>query len=78
MNWLGNRITQFIGLSFLEWKFGYFVLFVSVLSHSLSELFTVFIFWFPYSVKNVLKNIQKYSQPDRSVRELDQPGFRIL
>ena len=44
MNWLGNRIIQFIGFSFLEWKFGYFVLFVSVLSHSLSELYTICIF----------------------------------
>ena len=44
MNWLGNRISQFIGFNFPEWKFGYFVLFVSVLSHSMSELYTVCIF----------------------------------
>ena len=44
MNWLGNRISQFIGFSFPEWKFGYFVLFVSVLSHSVLELYTVCIF----------------------------------
>ena len=46
MNWLGNRINQFIGFGFPELKFGYFVLFVSVLSHSVSELYTVFIFGF--------------------------------
>ena len=42
MNWLGNRISQFIGFSFPEWKFGSFVLFVLVLSHSVLELYTVF------------------------------------
>ena len=77
MNWLGNRISQFIGFSFLKWKFGYFVLFVSVLSHSVSELYTIF-FWFTYSVRNVLKNFQNCSQPDRPVGELDQPVCRVL
>ena len=42
---MGNQISQFIGLSFLEWKFGYFVLFVSVLSHSVSEWYTVCLFF---------------------------------
>ena len=52
------------------------VLFVSVLSHSVSELYTVcFFFSFPYSVRNVLKNFQNCSQPDRPVGELDQPVF---
>ena len=78
MNWLGNRISQSIGLSFPEWKFWYFVLFVSVLSHSVSELFIVCIFWFPYFVRNVLKNFQNCSQPDLPVGELDQPVFRVL
>ena len=80
MNWLGNRISQFIGFSFPEWKFRYFVLFVSVLSHSMSELYTVclFFFWFPYSVRNVLKNFQNCSQLDRPVGELDRPVFRVL
>ena len=36
LNWLGNRICQFIGFNFPKWNFGYFVLFVSVLSHSVS------------------------------------------
>ena len=71
MNWLGNRIGQFIRFSFPEWKFGYFVLFVSVLSHLVLELYTVCIFWFPYSVRNVMKNFQNCSQPDRPVRKLD-------
>ena len=78
MNCLGNRISQFIGFSFPEWKFGYFVLFVSVLSHSVSELYTVCIFWFPYSVWNVLKNFQNCSQPDQPVGEMDHPVFRVL
>ena len=78
MNWLGNQINQFIGFSFSELKFGYFVLFVSILSHSVSELYTICIFWFPYSVRNVLKNFQNCSQPDRPVGELDQPVFRVL
>ena len=52
--------------------------FVSVLSHSVSELYTVYIFWFPYFVRNVLKNFQNCSQPDRSVGELDQPVFWVL
>ena len=78
LDWLGNRISQFIGFSFPEWKFGYFVLFVSVLSHSVSELYTVCIFWFPYSIRNVLKTFQNRSQPDRPVGELDQPVFRVV
>ena len=77
MNWLGNRISQFIGFGFPEWKFGYFVLFVSVLSHSVLELYTVF-FLFPYSVRNVLKIFQNCSQLDQPVGELDQPIFRVL
>ena len=71
---LGNWISQFIGLSFPEWKFGYFVLFVLVLSHSVLELYTIF-FLFRYSVRNVLKNFQNCSQPDRPVVELDQQVF---
>ena len=78
MNWLGNQISQFIGFSFQEWNFGYFVLFVSVLSHSVSELYTVCFFWFPYYVRNVLKKFQNCSQPDRLVGERDQPVFRVL
>ena len=31
---------------------------MSVLSHSVSELYTVYIFWFPYSVRNVYKNFR--------------------
>ena len=53
----------------------YFVLFASVLSHSVLELYTVFIFWFPYSVRNVLKNFQNFSQLDQLVGELDQQFF---
>ena len=50
---------------------------MSVLSHSMSELYTVcFFFWFPHSVKNVLKNFQNCSQLDRPVGELDQPVFQ--
>ena len=78
MNWLGNRISHFIWFSFPEWKFKYFVLFVSVLSHSVSKLYIVYIFWFPYSVRNVLKKFQNCSQPDRPVGELNQPVFRVL
>ena len=49
------------------------------LSHSVSEWYIVcFIFWFPYSIRNVLKNFQNFSQPDRPVGELDQPFFRVL
>ena len=77
MDLLENHISRFIGFSFLELKFGYFVLFVSVLSHSVLELYTVCFFWFPYSVRNVLKNFQNCSQPDRPVGELDQPVFRF-
>ena len=51
---------------------------MSVLSHSVSELYTVYLFWFPYSVRNVLKNVQNFSQLDRSVGELDQPIFLVL
>ena len=54
MNWLGNRINQFIGFSFPEWKFGYFILFLLILSPSVSKLYIVCIFWFPYSVRNVM------------------------
>ena len=50
---------------------------MSVLSHLVSELYTVcfFFFWFPYSVRNVLKKFQNCSQPNRPVGELDQPVF---
>ena len=51
---------------------------MSVLSHSVSELYTVYIFWFPYSVRNVLKNFHNCSQPDRPVGELDQLVFRVF
>ena len=78
MKWLGNQISRIIRFSLLEWKFGYFVLFVSVLSHSMSELYTVCIFWFPYSVRNVLKISQNCSQLDLPVGELDQTFFRVL
>ena len=78
LNLLGNWISQFIRFSFPEWKFGYFVLFVSVISHSVSELYTVCIFWFPYSVRNVLKNFQNCSQPDQPFGELDSQFFRVL
>ena len=78
MNLLGNQINRFIEFSFPEWKFGYYVLFVSVLSHLVLELYTVFFFWFPYSVRNVLKKFQNCSQPDRPVGELGQPVFRVL
>ena len=53
-------------------------LFVSILNHSVSELYTVCFFWFPYSVRNVLKNFQNCSQPDPPDGELDQPVFWVL
>ena len=59
MNWLGNRISQFIGFSFPEWKFGYFVLFVSVLSHSVSELYTICIFFVSLLCKECSKKFSE-------------------
>ena len=49
-----------------------------VLSHSVSELYTVCIFWFPYSVRNVRKKFQNCSQSNPPVGELDQPVFRVF
>ena len=42
MDWLGNRISRFIGLGFPEWQFRYFALFVLVFGHSESELHSVY------------------------------------
>ena len=41
MDYLGNRISRFIGLGFPERQFRYFALFVLVLGHSESELYSV-------------------------------------
>ena len=56
--------VQFSGME--VWVLCFFF-FVSVLSHSVSKLYTVYIFWFPRSVRNVLKNFQNCSQLDRPV-----------
>ena len=37
----GNQTNRFIGFSFPEWQFGYFALFVLVISHSKLELHSV-------------------------------------
>ena len=42
MDWVGNRISRFIGLGFPERQFGYFAVFVLVLGHSESELHSVY------------------------------------
>ena len=39
---------QFIGFSFPEWQFGSLAPFMSVLSHSVSELYTVCFFFFGF------------------------------
>ena len=46
LNWLGNRISRFIRFSLLEWHFGYFVLFVLVLSHLKLDWYLVCFFGF--------------------------------
>ena len=43
---LGNRISWFMKFSFLEQQLGHFALFGSVLSHSESELHSVYFFGF--------------------------------
>ena len=45
---------------------------MSVLSHSESDLFSVF-FWIPDSLKKVLTNLESLSQPDELVGKPDQP-----
>ena len=41
---LGNRTSRFIGLCLSEQKFGYFALFVSILGHSKSKLYSICFF----------------------------------
>ena len=41
MNWLGNQIIQFTEFSLLEPQFGSLASFVSILSHSESDLHSV-------------------------------------
>ena len=45
MNFLGNQINWFTEFSLLEQQFGSLAPFVSVLSHSVSELYTVCLFF---------------------------------
>ena len=73
MNWLGNRINRFIKFSLLERQFGYFVLFVLVLSHSKSDWYLVYFFWIPDSQRKVLKKFESLSQPAELVGKLNQP-----
>ena len=43
MDRLGNRTNRFIRLGLLEWQFGEFALFVLVLGHSESRLYSVYL-----------------------------------
>ena len=46
MNWLGNQISRFTEFSLLEQQFGSLAPFVSVLSHSELDLYSVLFFGF--------------------------------
>ena len=52
---------------------GHYALFGPVLTHSESELYTIYFFWIPYSVRNVLENFENCSQSAQPVGEPNQP-----
>ena len=47
MDFLGNQISRFTEFSLLEQQFGSLAPFVSVLSHSESDLYSIYFFGFP-------------------------------
>ena len=81
LNWLGNQISRFTEFSLLEHRFGSLAPFVLVLSHSESDLYSIFFFfWIPDSLRKVLKNFESLSQLAELVRKPDQPvtEFNLL
>ena len=48
-------------------------LFVSVFSHLESELYFIYLFWIPDSMRKILTNFKNCSQPDEPVGKPDQP-----
>ena len=75
---LENRIYRFIRFFFLEIAVRVLCI-VWVRSHSFGvKIVHRLCFWFPHSIRNVLKNFQNCSQPDQLVGELDQPVCRVL
>ena len=46
--------------------------FVSVISHSESEWYSIFFCWILDSVRNILKHFENFSQPDEPVGKPDQ------
>ena len=73
MNWLGNQISRFSEFSLLEQHFGSLASFVSVLSHSELDLYSVYFFWILDSLRKVLKNFKSLSQPAEVVGKPNQP-----
>ena len=47
---------------------------MSVLSHSKSELYSIYFFWIPDSVRKILKNFENFSQTAESVGETGSTG----
>ena len=67
----------FFALVVCRLALGYFSLFVSDLSHSESELHSIFC-WIPDSVRKVMKNFEIFSQPARPVRKPNQPVHWVM
>ena len=57
----------------MDQHLGNLALFVSVLTHSKSELYTLLFFGIPYYVRKILTNFENCSQPAGPVGEPDQP-----
>ena len=58
---VGKQISRFIKLYFSEQQLGHSTSFVSVLSHSESELYFAYFFWIFNSIRNILKNFENFS-----------------
>ena len=73
MDRLENRTIQFIGVCLPEQQFWYFSLLVLILTHSESELHSVYCFFIPDYVRKVVINFENISQPTEPVEKPDQP-----
>ena len=75
MNQLENWINRFIKLCFQEQQLRHSASFVSILSHSESELYSVCFFWITNSVRKILKNFESCSRSDELV---GKPDYSVL
>ena len=78
MYWLETRLAGSLNSVFRNGSLGTLFCLCRFLVIRCRNCTPFIFFWFPYSVRNVLKNFQNCSQQDRPVGELDQPVFLVL